>query len=342
MSTAQREALTYPQIVANTLDDQGLARRCPLDNGRHEGTLAFHLGDLDKLPLELLSKALVQIDLRSLTDLRRVNRRAMEVVDSIMQYQVIVAHAPDSLRGILAIGTGQWITCQKLYDQLCIADCDHCGAFGGYLYLVTCKRVCFFCFSQVPDYLPLPLSDALQRCGLGRRIPKSVPRLRSIPGCYTREETDLRTRLTLVDSESARRAGIALHGSVSAMEQHASEMAYKRRRAYAAKRELKAEGALIPTPRRPRPTRAYGVREADPRRFLAIVRAPWLDLRTRSLEWGFHCLSCLYMDDPWQWAAKFTAETFHSHFEECGKKMEMDDSPLRRQYVGWLEYMGLL
>lgn len=342
MSTAQLEALTYPEIVANTLDDQGLARRCPLDNGRHEGIPAFDLGDLDKLPLELLSKALVQIDLRSLTDLRRVNQRAMEVVDSIMQYQVIVAHAPNSLRGILAIGTGQWITCQKLYDQLCIADCDHCGAFGGYLYLVTCKRVCFFCFSQVPDYLPLPPSDALQRFGLDRRIPKSVPRFRSIPGCYTREETDIRTRLTLVDSACARQAGIALHGSVSAMEQHATDVASMRRLAYAAKRMLKAEGALIPTPHRPPPAKAYDGRETNPRRFLAIVRAPWLDLRTRSLEWGFHCLSCLYMDDPWQWTAKFTAETFHGHFEECGKKMEVGDCPMRRQYVGWLEYMGLL
>jgi hypothetical protein len=42
--------------------------------------------------------------------------------------------------------------------------------------------------------------------------------MRSIPGTYSPNEKKSHERLALVDSESACRAGITLHGSFSAME----------------------------------------------------------------------------------------------------------------------------
>ncbi|KAF2136590.1 uncharacterized protein K452DRAFT_237240, partial [Aplosporella prunicola CBS 121167] len=85
------------------------------------------------------------LDLRTLTDFRCVNQRAMQVVDSIFPYNAIIKHVRNALRGILSIETGRWITCEALFETLCTPQCESCGAFGGYLYLITCKRVCYRC-----------------------------------------------------------------------------------------------------------------------------------------------------------------------------------------------------
>ncbi|KAG7135408.1 hypothetical protein HYQ46_008930 [Verticillium longisporum] len=81
---------TKQNICDNTLDDAQLETRCPLDNGRHADALMsthYPAGQLDQLPAELLIQILLQIDIPSLTHFRRVNRRAMGLVDSIPQMQ---------------------------------------------------------------------------------------------------------------------------------------------------------------------------------------------------------------------------------------------------------------
>lgn len=82
------DSLTYfrPNLKDCTLDDQDLEQSCPLDNGKHQSRLKHDLGDLDALPVEITGNILIQIDLRTLTDFRRVNNRAMQVVDSILEY----------------------------------------------------------------------------------------------------------------------------------------------------------------------------------------------------------------------------------------------------------------
>lgn len=322
LSAARLEELTYhrPNIEDQTLDDNDLAEGCPLDNGRHLITPKFSLGALDSLPLELLSAILVQTDLRSLTDFRRVNQRAVEVVDSIPEYKAIVANAPDSLRGILTIETGRWITCHDLYEKLCTAECEQCGDFGGFLYIATCRRVCFICLSEKPNYLPLLRSEAVRKFGLDRSLLASSPYLKSIPGCYSPGWKSVRTRLTLVDPDSARRAGIALHGSVSAMEQYVSAMASKKLEEYRKRVASKAASAPDSTSRRPRSEDSFDGQMSNPRRFMAVVRTPWLDLRTKSLEWGFHCVGCerQYRCRPMHWRRKFTRGTLLDHIRECG------------------------
>ena len=62
-----------------------------------------------------------------------------------------------------------------------------------------------------------------------------------------------RKHVALVDSDCARRAGITLHGSVSAMSRQKSR---------------------------------------NPLRFMAIVWTAWLNKSSQELEWGFHCSGC--------------------------------------------------
>lgn len=134
---------TYRKVrnVDNTLDDADLETRCPLDNGRHAIQLRHGVGQLDKLPLEIVTKILLLLDLPTLTVFRRVNCRAIILVDSIYQFKMILKHCPNILRVIISINA-RFFNCQTLYEMLSTDKCATCDHFGYYLYLITCKRVC--------------------------------------------------------------------------------------------------------------------------------------------------------------------------------------------------------
>jgi ribosomal protein S14 len=125
----------------------------------------------------------------------------MWLVESFPQYKAIRKHAYNALRGTMYIETGRWITCGMVYEKLCTAECEECGDFGGYLYILTCKRVCFLCLSVDKQYLPLRYSHAIRKFGLNRPILRTLPRMRSIPGTYSPNQKKVRTHLALVDSD---------------------------------------------------------------------------------------------------------------------------------------------
>lgn len=106
-------------ICDNTLDNAQLETRCPLDNGRHAAASIPHpachsAGQLDQLPAELVLQVLLQIDIPSLTRFRSVNRRAMELVDSVRQYAALIQHCPNIVRAIVSIQADSF-DCGTLY-----------------------------------------------------------------------------------------------------------------------------------------------------------------------------------------------------------------------------------
>jgi hypothetical protein len=139
ISKSQLEELTYPcpRLRDFILDDNLPALVFPPSNGHIRKLPKVDLGTLDVLPLELLQGLLSQLDLCTLMGFRRVNRPAIDVVESKPQYKAVTTHARNVLRGILSIGTGQWISCESLYKNLCTAECKQCGDFGGYLYILA-------------------------------------------------------------------------------------------------------------------------------------------------------------------------------------------------------------
>ena len=222
----------FLESIDHTLDD--IQNPCPLDNGRHSYPHTSTLGNLEQLPLELINMLLIQLDIQSLTNFRRANQRAMQVIDQIPQYKKIILYAPSTIQGIPSINTGASFSCQELYTKLCTAECDICGDVGGYLYLVTCRRVCFLCFTTKTEYLPLLRADAMRKFGLSRGDMAGLPFMRSVPGYYSPREVKCRTRMTLLDHDAAREAGIAVHGSIEAMVHHASEVTSKKLEQYEA------------------------------------------------------------------------------------------------------------
>jgi hypothetical protein len=310
------DGLTYqrPNLKDFTLDDNDLTRTCPLDYYRHNIDPRHDLGTLDTLPLELLGLILIQIDIRSLTDFRRINNRAMQVVDPVVEYRLIRRHTPDLIRGILSIEIGSHISVQALFKTLNESRCEDCGDFAGYIYLLTCKRVCFLCLYEKPRYFPLSIFEAARQFGVPRRLLVSLPAIKSIPGCYSPNEYKRKARFILVDSESARKTGLAHYkGNAPLMDYRVATAELDRMHSW--RMEIMREEYI---PRR-RPGRS--VREtpvSDARRF---IRAPWIRPPTNAVGWGFHCVGCKehHVRRLLHWRRKYCVETFSHHIEQCGR-----------------------
>ncbi|KAF5021563.1 hypothetical protein F66182_6392 [Fusarium sp. NRRL 66182] len=261
---------TRQNICDNTLDDARLATRCPLDNGRYTNASTSprcSAGQLDLLPAELLIQVLLSVDLPSLTRFRRVNRRAMELVDSVPQYDAIMKHCPNIIRAILSIQADAF-DCHVLYTTLSTTRCSTCKRFGDYLYLIDCRRVCYFCFTRRPEYFPLTIGRASSFF-----TPKGTQQQRSaITSRQRLRAANLPSVLSLPGRYCTSWAG------------ERGNLAQKRLQLFdrqAVIQDLAGSGL----PKMDKTTR-------EPQRFMAIITAPYLFDSGRQADWGCFCLGC--------------------------------------------------
>ena len=203
---------------------------------------------------------------------------------------------------------------QTLHQALCTVECASCGAFGGYLYLLTCTRVCILCFTDITEnhsYRPLPSRHLLRHFAQARPLLNTLPQVLSRPGKYSADHINCHERVDLVDGQSAWEASVALHGPVAAMHQRAIEDTWA---------QWTAESSTISPARRPQsPDTSFDYGEGDPLRFMAVVRAPWLDQSSQSVEWGGYCRACyhMYQGSPPFWRM-FTVASFDAHLRQHG------------------------
>ncbi|PKY06125.1 hypothetical protein P168DRAFT_135894 [Aspergillus campestris IBT 28561] len=309
----------FLDIKDNTLDDIDKASHADIRLDSDLDSPRYGLGALEKLPLEIVHLALVRLDVRSLTVFGRVNKRARLVTNSIPQFRRILVHAPALIRGSLNIESARFFSCQDLYRKLSTAECDSCGDFGGYLYLVTCRRVCFLCFTARADYLPLSRKDVTRKLGLDSKHIVLLPHMKSFPGRYSPRAIKCRRRETLFDYSAARQAGIAIHGTVESMEKYALEMISKKLENYNLKLSGSRTGGAHLRP--PRYEDLFDGHCSNPRRFMGIIRAPYFDSQLPSPEWGLHCIACKshHYRRPIHWRRKYTISGFQDHVRECGE-----------------------
>jgi hypothetical protein len=212
------EHITYAhtQINQHTLGDN-LSLLFPASKKTFPRAFAQKtLGTLSTLPVELLHEALAQLDVRTLVDFRYVNRRAAEVVNALPDYKLIAKHAPNTLRGILIVGAGRSTTCKDISDALCMEECNVCGELGGYLYLPTCKRVCWICWVAADVFQPLARPHAQRQFGLNEETLNGLTHIKIMPGSYSVHQIELDTTIQF-DYEEALEAAIAQHGSWEAL-----------------------------------------------------------------------------------------------------------------------------
>ncbi|KAH7009720.1 hypothetical protein EDB80DRAFT_713746, partial [Ilyonectria destructans] len=283
LSQEDLSGLSYSkqEFVDYTLDDASLETRCPLDNGRHSTEPQLSAGTLDLIPPKLIASILESLDLPTLTTFRRVSRRAMALVDTLHEYRMVAEHCPDILRAILSIRANSF-DCRTLYRTLCTTECATCDQVGNYLYLITCKRVCYLCFMENLDYLPIFLAQAARLTGLSReKVVLRFPNIRALPGIYFSACIVFRCYVTLFDWP-------CLFESLGAS-------------------ELVPDAEIQHDPAR-----------GNFRRFMSIITAPVIGTLDQPVDWGVFCESCRVRETPslnYEFRTKYTRDGFLDHVE---------------------------
>ena len=281
----------------NTLDDAQLEKCCPLDNGRHDCTpisTSFATNQLFRLPVELVIEILLQLDIPSLTRFRSLNRRAMQLVNSVRQYAAIIKHCPNIIRAIVSIQADAF-DCATLYRTLCTTRCSTCNRFGDRLYLIDCRRVCFFCFIERPEYFPVTHHEAHRLFTSNAKSQKNLqsfhqlfklanpPSILSLPGRYSARERNLRQRrLRLYDRQAVVRSLL---------------------------------GSGLPR---------WGETTGKTKRYMAIITAPVLLSGGQQVDYGFFCRGCRDEVDRLNMhpKIKYMAEEIPGHIAKYGRIVE--------------------
>lgn len=132
--------------------------------------------------------------------------------------------------------------------------CESCNLFGGYLYLITCRRVCYFCFTTRKEYFPVSLTLAVRQTKLQKKALRHLPRVLSLPGRYTACAKLSRHRVTLID-----RQALLLHVS----------------EADAKTLDKRVDHATT-----------------ESRRYMSIVSVPRISQHDQTANWGLYCSLC--------------------------------------------------
>lgn len=285
-------------IYGICLEKDRLARCCPLDKipGDLEYPISSSLGKLDTLPLELLNAVFLYLDIQSLTNLRRVSQRSRFALDALPQYRILQEHAPELLRAAIGLEISKSTLIADLFKALTCQTCYLCGDFGPFIYLLSCNRVCSLCLSQNSELCPLRVSQARDLYSLDKQTLAGLPKLRSLPGKYSRFKNSRKNRIDLIDRAAATRAGIAVHGSSEnvkkAFEIHKAEIRSKndkKMEQYMVKRRL---DPTLRLPTFPQVSESHDEQGHDPRRFMGIIRVPWVDPVSKRKERGVQCQGC--------------------------------------------------
>ena len=147
-----------------------ILRQClPLDNERDLSGPIGSLGPFDQLPPEIVSLIFTQVDLETLTRFRSVSRAGRDAVNNLFTYRNIMNHAPQILRATLALEAGKYITLTQLDAALMSKACQDCGNFGAFLDVPNCERVCYRCFTENEDRMPLSAAHARWRWRLTKK-----------------------------------------------------------------------------------------------------------------------------------------------------------------------------
>jgi hypothetical protein len=235
----------------------------------------------------------------------------MDLVDSIPEYTAILRHCPNVIRAIVSIQADAF-DCSMLYQALATRQCSTCERFGDHLYLVSCRRACYFCFTRRLEYLPLTLGQALKLA--------SSPDSRT-KGCHSTAAT--RRRIYAAKPPSI----LSLPGRYSPWASESGNKCSSQRRLQLLDRPVVARALASSDLLAPRLDRTT----SEPRRYMAIITAPFLFGAGRQADWGYFCLACgeEKEEETKHFRIKYTTEGLLEQAALYGPAKEMPNIPGR-------------
>ncbi|KAI0869667.1 hypothetical protein GGS24DRAFT_511714 [Hypoxylon argillaceum] len=172
------------------------------------------LGNLQRLPPELISKVLDNLDICSFHRFARVTFLANAFVQLQSSYTQLLESAPKALQALVQVGLISQYSLGQLYAILRTEQCTTCDQFGPFLFPLTGKRCCYGCFLGHPSLGVYPPERAKERFGLTEESIRQLPTLRVIPSQCAARKHKCKHECKLVSIKSARDLANRLHGAV--------------------------------------------------------------------------------------------------------------------------------
>ncbi|GAQ42682.1 hypothetical protein AtubIFM55763_009506 [Aspergillus tubingensis] len=298
LRVASYHRLDYDLAVIRTSPTHHNLIRHLLTPKTHTIDLDSSLGALDVFPLEFIHEICLKLDIQSLFRFHRVNRRARQIASASGYYKAVVKYAVEVLFVIFRTGLAPWYTISDLYDVLCTKNCKECGAFGGFIFLPSFMRCCFFCIQD--DHLPYLLPTRHVRPFLGWRpvpISSRIPMITTLPGVYSLDETKRTGRFEFVLEKSAK--------------------------------------SLFPPDRVPIIPRLHSTVYTELQRYMASTALPYFDEKKGVIERGVSCSGCqISLEkalqssgadyDDWDDRDRFYShDQFMVHFGKCSEARKL-------------------
>ncbi|KAI9889269.1 MAG: hypothetical protein M1814_005644 [Vezdaea aestivalis] len=206
---------------SGSIDQAKLETQCPLDNGRWD-PLAFNryslrcgrsiqrhtkvtrtltTAPLLNLPFEITQQIFQSIDLETLTHCRAVSWGTRALIDSLPEYNIIISHAPNTVRALLTTELAHLVSPLELLGVLCTERCSDCGHFGILLDLFTCRRLCYLCLRS-QKYLTMEVGNAMKTLRLKENDIQNLNICVGIPGEYNCGKRKDRFRPRLIRAQN--------------------------------------------------------------------------------------------------------------------------------------------
>ncbi|ATY58575.1 Cyclin-like F-box [Cordyceps militaris] len=248
------------------------------------------LGSLNRLPLELWYDVLFRLDMRSLFKLRQTSLRSREWVDSLRQYQMVVAHGLNLFCALLRTRLADSVSLVDFYNILCTKACALCGEFSGFVSILTWKRCCFRCLQRAPELQMQTLAATRKQLHLTKHEVGQLRFFKNLPGIYSMNEITHKSRIAV----------ICVHQAVSLVKKNA-----------------------------PAPWKPVGSSRSNKLNFMGAVALPYYDKGTGRVEYGLSCAGCQLAiekdiigtrGEQWAFEARdkvYSRDGFLEHFRWC-------------------------
>jgi hypothetical protein len=176
------------------------------------------LGELDNLPLELVNRVCLELDVASLFRFRQTNTRARQIVAALHEFRIVTTHAINPLCALLRTKSAPAVTLLDLYLLLCTRTCSLCGSkYGDLVHLLLWIRCCSSCLRQNSAGLRVATLSTVKRVlKLSKESLGKLPTLTTLPGTYSMDERPRSSRVTIVSTASALSAYCEEHSRVEA------------------------------------------------------------------------------------------------------------------------------
>ncbi|KAB5513575.1 hypothetical protein GE09DRAFT_1266582 [Coniochaeta sp. 2T2.1] len=269
------------------------------------------LGNVSKLPFELINGVLSNLSAKDLMAFRRVNRHARQVVHEHPHYDKVRTHAKAAFFMAFKCGLSNTFRFADLFRVLRTEHCEICGGAGEYLYMFTLTRTCLRCLTHHKDFRVVNLATF-------------VTAAKKVDGGKVDKRT-LERRLRVVHARprgyswrnlaNGKRANDIWHRAEARLCRQSNLVDYK-----AARDQLRLyNGAVVP--------------DMEKQSTLSFVAASILPLWDRGNAAPYHALSCkgcaltlpkeVDLPDLMERNVEYTKAEFLAHFKTCPKAQEL-------------------